>query len=775
MEKNIRICFLVPIAIGICLIGSTFSAQSKVAESPGADLLHRFSGPTVSPHSGDTHRGGDFRPDTFLSIGRSDEVTHPTSVIPHPMSSIGHPTSDTCTEQRRSIGHPTSDIGHRTSGTCTELRRSISSAHEIDGGPIVIGPWSVSGLRHCEKSPSTVGEGLDEAISSEEAVFPSMRLPRRPLGAPRSDVHDTAVVGELGRTVVSELSRTVDRGPNLPSPVSRLLPPNDRQNIPETSDTESLDSFFSGLESSGSLVDNSTSQDREGEIPSASGEVLIYGELINPDSLSPLNLDFSEVFLSQGMALSDSSFQIHLQRGTFFDGVLDPRAQKFQARIPVGQGPVLLSLTLGQRNLMQDYLAYAGDSIKIGIDLQDYTLVFAGPQASWFEAQYAAKRAQASARFGEARMVLEDDREGLLAQADNRAQMLAQDTVFGARIAIHEFGRDGLDLEREILLDTSRRAIPGWTALRSYKGRIPEDRLDFLESQLLGAHYARHLATLRKYHYGMPLALGDSVSALRAKSLFPEILAKLDADLSAAMTQGLSPGALDLAREWSATWRQLADTSLEEAIIQKYPSPVRERLLLSSLRRSLRLGGITVEEWDFFAEVLGNTELASAFESLMDTFRPGMPLAPAKFRGLGGELLSLADFRGKPTLLYFYFSTCVHSGNYFRNYLWPIYQEIGEEAGLQLVAVSVDRDPELWRSEIPNYSSPEILNLNLPEDHAEAWLNRYQITAYPRTMLLDPEGKVLSHSLSGTDYEDYKSRILFLLHQDQPISPLSHP
>src|SRR5690606_26428599 len=121
----------------------------------------------------------------------------------------------------------------------------------------------------------------------------------------------------------------------------------------------------------------------------------------------------------------------------------------------------------------------------------------------------------------------------------------------GARIAIYEFGRDGLDLEQAILLDTARDNIPGWAALQSFSGRIPGDRFDLLESQLLGAFYASHLATFRKYHYGMPLALGDSSAAHRAREAMPAILTKLDADLTESLAKGLSPGALDLARDWS--------------------------------------------------------------------------------------------------------------------------------------------------------------------------------------------------------------------------------
>ncbi|WPR76272.1 TlpA family protein disulfide reductase [Algoriphagus sp. NG3] len=58
MKKTILICL-----VGLlCLPTSTLLAQ--VADSPGADFLHRSS-PTVSPEQGDTHRGGVTRSDTL--------------------------------------------------------------------------------------------------------------------------------------------------------------------------------------------------------------------------------------------------------------------------------------------------------------------------------------------------------------------------------------------------------------------------------------------------------------------------------------------------------------------------------------------------------------------------------------------------------------------------------------------------------------------------------------------------------------------------------------
>ena len=61
MKKTLLICFLA----SPCLFGSTLTAQ--VADSPGADFLHRSS-PSVPFGLRDTHRGGETRSDT-LAIG----------------------------------------------------------------------------------------------------------------------------------------------------------------------------------------------------------------------------------------------------------------------------------------------------------------------------------------------------------------------------------------------------------------------------------------------------------------------------------------------------------------------------------------------------------------------------------------------------------------------------------------------------------------------------------------------------------------------------------
>ena len=526
---------------------------------------------------------------------------------------------------------------------------------------------------------------------------------------------------------------------------------------------------FIGIGSSikAQVADSPSPQEQKDPRPFAPRGTLIYGEIINPDSIGALTIDFSSGILPQGEALHDSTIQVSLEHGTFFDGVLDPRIQKFQETIPIEEGFGLLSLKLGDRSILKDFLIFPGDSIKIGIDLQDYSLVFAGPQVNWFEAQFAFNRAGKAIQFSNPRELLEIDREALLDTRDYRLQMEQQESVFGSRIAIYEFGKDGLDHEYSILMDTALSSIPGWQDLQRFRKLLTEDRFDLLESQILGSFYASHLATLRQYHHGMPLALGDTLSALRAKESLPELLEKLEKDLHTALGKGLSPGALDLAREWIATDKILRNIPMEDLISEKFISPVREKLIFSEFLRNLETTQLSFETWDHYAGLLGNTALEEQFLVLKSTFSPGSYLAPATFHNLEGKELGWKDLKGQPSLLYFYFSGCTHSGNYFRQYLQPFYQEMGEKLGLQVIAISVDNDPELWKSQLISYSSEEILNLNLPSIQAADWLGKYRVQGYPRAMLLDEEGRVLSYNLDGNNFSEYAANILSLLDYPQ--------
>jgi len=121
---------------------------------------------------------------------------------------------------------------------------------------------------------------------------------------------------------------------------------------------------------------------------------------------------------------------------------------------------------------------------------------------------------------------------------------------------------------------------------------------------------------------------------------------------------------------------------------------------------------------------------------------------------LGGNQLTEEELKGEATLLYFYFSSCSHSASYFENYLFPLYQEVKDQ-GVRLIAVSVDEDPDFWKSRIEKYSDASLLNVNLRGESKKKWKEVYEIHGYPKIMFLDRDAHILSFDIRtlGEDQE----------------------
>src|SRR5690606_15932483 len=117
-----------------------------------------------------------------------------------------------------------------------------------------------------------------------------------------------------------------------------------------------------------SLVDTSGSLGQDGIRSSAPFGALIYGELINPDSLGPLRIVFSPLKTDLGQSLPVSTLEIRTTHGTCFDGVLDPRVRKFRIQLPEFSDHAYFSLYLDDRPLIEEFMVNPMDSMMVGID-----------------------------------------------------------------------------------------------------------------------------------------------------------------------------------------------------------------------------------------------------------------------------------------------------------------------------------------------------------------------------------------------------------------------
>ncbi|UZD22977.1 TlpA family protein disulfide reductase [Algoriphagus halophytocola] len=500
---------------------------------------------------------------------------------------------------------------------------------------------------------------------------------------------------------------------------------------------------------------------QEEVIPSAPSGALIYGELINPDSLSPLRLLLTEHKLGYRNTAGESEILIELHPGKFLDGVLSGTRKKFRLRLP-HKGAVYASLLLDNRVLLEDYVLFSDDSVMMSLDLRKMEVVFGGPDRDWMDAQYAVKRGEARDTFY-SRRLMEQDKEEFLDRHNNRAEWEKYKREFGPSLNIIELGRDGADQSYAKMMNADYESIPGWKELQRHKADLTEDQYDLLETDLIGNYFGDELRSFLQYQYGVPKMKGQQDILDRMDLMIPELALKLKRDIDSIAPSTFSVGYNFLVTLWVKLEQMMTGDSFENIAIANFGGEVLDRLLASNLMYRVRFTPEKMDYWESYSDYINNPEWKKLAGDALYEYRTGQPVKEVVFYSQDGKEWSLQDFEGTPTLFYFYFSTCSNSEKYFKNYLWPLYQETADQQGYRLVAVSVDDDPSLWRANIPTYSSPELLNLNLPLASNKEWLERYHIDAYPRVMLIDSEGKLLSYNLQGNDYTDYRNRFLQVL------------
>ena len=518
-----------------------------------------------------------------------------------------------------------------------------------------------------------------------------------------------------------------------------------------------------------SLVDTSEFQKQEGAFPSAPSGALIYGELTNPDSLGPLAFSWTPYFFSRDSPFMKEEALVNLEKGEFYDGVSSPRVRKFTFWMSLSDRAGYFTLTLGDRPLLEDYLVYPGDSIKVELDLFRSAIVFEGPDASFYEAQYALKRLLARMNF-DAPMVMFSSKSRPRFQKESNQELIEKyKTAFGSHFQLVEIGKEAVDYFFSELDQGKEFLAPQLELLDFYKDKLDKDRFDLLLTEVVSGFYGKRLSSFRKFHY--PEVLSRFAEEEQGKyldrvvKLFDE-LEEWESDLDPSVhvrSQLVSASYLNLAMEKSMLKAIFGKRSYLTQVEEDYSGEMKDRLLSGYL--SQYMGAIPDPSTTLSSYVTATvtSPWKDRLVNLGHAFIPGETIVPVRLEDLEGKVYTEDFFLGQPTLLYFYFSSCAHSADFFQDILFPLYQDT-QNLGYRLVAISMDDDREFWKSRIGIYSDLSLTNLITTADSKKRWRDFYEINAFPKTMLLDGNGKIISFNLRTgfTNYKAFKNKFIDL-------------
>ncbi len=162
-----------------------------------------------------------------------------------------------------------------------------------------------------------------------------------------------------------------------------------------------------------------------------------------------------------------------------------------------------------------------------------------------------------------------------------------------------------------------------------------------------------------------------------------------------------------------------------------------------------------------------NTQLAREAEGNLhelDALNLGQSAPLFAYRGVNGEPVALADFKGKVTLLYFWASWCgVCAGEF------PLLKDLDakfKDQGLAIIGVSLDEEAQAFQEAVKKHS----LSWPQVKDGKGGQIAKlFNVQATPAYYALDREGRIAAKALSG---EKLKETVADLMKRDSaPAEP----
>lgn len=186
-------------------------------------------------------------------------------------------------------------------------------------------------------------------------------------------------------------------------------------------------------------------------------------------------------------------------------------------------------------------------------------------------------------------------------------------------------------------------------------------------------------------------------------------------------------------------------------ITYKYSGSLRDKLLYICFER---LGNFNSAEARKLVNDAINIMEDRGFKKLLQDWRNAQFSAfPFELQDANGNIHKLENYKGKVIVIDFWFTGCTGCRT-LSLAMSPIIERFKENQHVIFITVSIDQQKDVWLKSISSgfYTAPETINLytnGLGATHP--LISNYNMTSYPRQLIIDKEGLLVSSSPPRVD------------------------
>jgi thiol-disulfide isomerase/thioredoxin len=193
------------------------------------------------------------------------------------------------------------------------------------------------------------------------------------------------------------------------------------------------------------------------------------------------------------------------------------------------------------------------------------------------------------------------------------------------------------------------------------------------------------------------------------------------------------------------------DNDAYDALKKNYKNELRDKLLTNYLINCyiyLDNGQVLLKD---ALSLISSEYYEKSIQELEDLQTKGKPAYNFALTDTKGNVVKLQDFSGKVVFIDFWYTACSNCIAYYKSVLSEVEDDYKTNPNIKFITINIDLNRNTWLRSVNSgdYTSFNATNLFTNGAGAEHDVIRnYNITGYPRPLLVDREGKIFSASAS---------------------------